>query len=43
MFSGMRAYATRVGKDGEPVTLREALQEEPVKWRDAIADEFKSH
>jgi len=42
-FPGMRAFAARVGKDGEPVTLREALQEEPIKWREAIADEFKSH
>ena len=39
----MRAFATRVGKDGEPTTLTEALKEEPVEWNRAIADELHSH
>jgi transposase InsO family protein len=43
LFPGMRAFAARIGKDGEPVTFTEALAEEPVKWRHAIADELKSH
>ena len=42
MFPGMRAFAARIGKDGEPVTLGEAL-EAPEKWHEAIADEFRSH
>lgn len=43
MFPGMRAFAARVGKDGEPVTLTEALMEEPLEWNRAVADELKSH
>ena len=43
MFPGMRAFAARVGKDGEPTTLTEALKEEPVEWNRAIADELHSH
>ena len=43
LFSGMQAFAPRVGKDGEPVTFKEALLEVPIKWKEAIADKFKSH
>ena len=43
MFSGMPSFASRVGKDGEPTTLTEALKEEPVEWNRAIADELHSH
>ena len=43
MFPGMRAFAERVGKDGEPTNLTEALKEEPVEWNRAIADERHSH
>jgi transposase InsO family protein len=43
LFTGMRAFAARVGKDGEPVTLSEALAEEPIKWRHAVVDELQSH
>ena len=43
MFPGMRAFAARVGKDGQPVTFKEALLEEPISWKEAIADEFQSH
>ena len=43
MFPGMRALAARVGKDGEPTTLIEALKEEPVEWNRSIADELHSH
>ena len=32
MFPGMRAFAARVGKDGEPTTLTEALKKELVEW-----------
>ena len=42
MFPGMRAFAARVGKNGEPITLTEALMEEPVEWNRAIADELHS-
>ena len=31
MFPGMRAFAARVGKDGKPTTLTEALKEEPAE------------
>jgi len=43
MFPGMRAFAARIGKDGEPITLTEALHEEPERWKYAVADELKSH
>ena len=43
MFPGMRAFAARVGKGGEPTTLTEALKEEPVEWNRAIADKLHSH
>ena len=43
MFPGMRAFAVRVGKSGEPTTLTVALKEEPVEWNRAIADELHSH
>ena len=43
MFPRMRAFAARVGEDGEPTTLTEALKEEPVEWNRAIADELHSH
>ena len=39
----MRAFAARVGKDGEPTNLTEALKEEPVEWNRAIAHELHSH
>jgi len=42
-FPGMRAFAARIGKDGEPVTYREALAEHPTRWQKAIADEYLSH
>ena len=42
-FPGMRAFAARIGKDSEPVTLREALDEHPTKWRNEIADKYLSH
>ena len=42
-FLGMRAFAARIGKDGEPVMLREALDEHPMKWQNAIVDEYLSH
>ena len=43
MFPRMRAFAARVGNDGEPTTLTEALKEKPVEWNRAIADELHSH
>ena len=43
MFPGMRAFAARFEKDGEPTTLTAALKEEPVEWNQAIADELRSH
>ena len=42
-FPGMQSFAARIGKDGEPVTLQEALDRHPQKWYDAVADELQSH
>ena len=42
-FPGMRAFVARIGKDGDPVMLREVLDEYPMKWRNAIAYEYLSH
>ena len=39
----MGAFAAQVGKDGEPVTFQEALDEHPTWWQKAIAEEYASH
>ena len=43
LFPGMRAFVARIGKDGEPVTFQDALDEHPTRWQKAIAEEYASH
>src|SRR5437588_6623869 len=38
----MRAFAARIGNTDEPVTFKEAL-EDPQKWHESIADEYRSY
>src|SRR5437588_3739853 len=42
LFPGMRAFAARIENTDEPVTFKESL-EDPQKWHELIADEYRSH